>query len=62
MRSLSTAWFRLSERPERGASLAEYGLVVILVAIVALVAVAFMGVQVSSTYDVIADSLADVSS
>lgn len=45
-------------REEDGASLVEYGLVVILIAIVALTAVALAGDEVSLTYSEISSSLA----
>lgn len=47
---------------ERGAGLAEYGLLVILIAIVALVAVAVAGEEVSAQYSTIADELTDAGS
>ena len=43
---------------DRGASMVEYGLLVILIAIVALVAVQLAGTTVSSTYRDIANQLA----
>lgn len=42
---------------ERGAGLVEYGLLVILIAVVALVAVAVTGEEVSAQYSSIADEL-----
>jgi pilus assembly protein Flp/PilA len=42
---------------DRGASLVEYGLVVILVAIVALIAVQLAGNEVSNMYSEIASSV-----
>ncbi len=43
---------------ERGASMVEYALLVILIAIVAFVAVANFGSELSSTFGTIADSVA----
>lgn len=43
---------------DRGASMVEYALLVILVAIVALVAVALAGTELSGTYSEIASSVA----
>lgn len=51
-----------SSRPpsnERGASMVEYALLVILIAIVAFVAVQTFGTEVSSTFSTIADSIAE---
>ncbi len=48
-----TTWFQ----DEKGASMVEYALLVVLIAIVALIAVAFAGQQVSSTFDTIGDGL-----
>ena len=42
---------------DRGASMVEYALLVILVAIVALVAVALAGTELSTTYSEIASSV-----
>ena len=44
-------------REERGASMVEYALLVVLIAIVALVAVQFAGTQVSETFSEIGSSL-----
>lgn len=44
-------------RSERGASMVEYGLLVVLIAIVALVAVAAMGEQTSTLYSEINSGL-----
>ncbi len=43
---------------DRGASMVEYSLLVILIAIVALVAVALAGTELSGTYSEIASSVA----
>jgi len=48
-----TTWFQ----EEKGASMVEYALLVVLIAIVALIAVAFAGTQVSSTFNTIGDGL-----
>ncbi len=45
--------------PERGASMVEYALLVVLIAIVALVAVQLSGQELSSTYSEIASSVAN---
>ncbi len=45
---------------ERGAALAEWGLLVVLIAVVALVTVTMAGDQVSETYSYIADELQGV--
>ena len=42
---------------EKGASMVEYALLVVLIAIVALVAVSFAGEQVSSTFSEIGSGL-----
>jgi len=42
---------------EEGASMAEYGLLVALIAIVCIVAVALLGTQLSSVFNEIATSL-----
>ncbi|MFV1980708.1 MAG: Flp family type IVb pilin [Rhodothermia bacterium] len=47
---------------DRGASMVEYGLVVILIAIVALVAVTLVGTELSSTYSVINSGLVEAGS
>jgi pilus assembly protein Flp/PilA len=44
---------------DRGASLVEYGLLVLLIAIAALVAVRFFGTSLSGTYSEINSNLAD---
>lgn len=46
---------------ERGASMVEYALLVVLIALVAFVAVSLAGSTLSETYDTIAKSLADAS-
>ncbi|MFZ0625737.1 MAG: Flp family type IVb pilin [Acidimicrobiia bacterium] len=47
---------------ERGASMVEYALLVLLIAIVALVAVTFAGTSLSSTYSEISSNLVEVGS
>ena len=42
---------------ERGASMVEYALLVVLIAIIALVAIRLAGQEVSRTFSTIADSL-----
>jgi len=49
---------RRIKRDEEGASMVEYALLVILIAIVALVAVALAGTELSGTYSEIASSVA----
>ena len=44
---------------ERGASMVEYSLLVLLIAIVALVAVALAGTELSGTYSEISSNLVD---
>lgn len=53
-------WAALQSRmvgDEEGASLVEYALLVALIAIVALVAIQFVGEQVSDEFDTIGNSL-----
>ena len=50
-----TTWMK----DEKGASMVEYALLVVLIAIVALVAVAFAGDEVSSMYSEIATDIQD---
>lgn len=57
-RRLSVRWSVFATR-EHGASMVEYALLVALIAIVALVAVAFLGTSLDSTYDDIGSSLVD---
>jgi Flp pilus assembly pilin Flp len=45
---------------ERGASMVEYSLLVLLIAIVALVAVTYAGTQLSDTYSEISSNLVEV--
>ena len=49
---------RLSLTDDRGASMVEYALLVVLIAIIAIVAIKFAGSQVSSTFSTIGESLA----
>ena len=46
-------------KDDRGAALAEWGLLVVLIAIVALVAVTIAGNEVSETYSEIASAVSD---
>jgi pilus assembly protein Flp/PilA len=52
-------WTKLTSRfqDEKGASMVEYALLVVLIAIVALVAIRLAGTQVSQTFSTIADAL-----
>lgn len=52
-----TSWLQ----EEKGASMVEYALLVVLIAIIALVAVQFAGEQVSSTFDKVANELSSAS-
>lgn len=47
------AW--LGDRPDRGATMVEYSIMVVLVAAVAFLAVATMGVQVNTLYQAAVD-------
>ena len=49
------AWLALHD--EKGASLVEYALLVVLIAIVAIVAITFAGQQVSETFSEIGENL-----
>ena len=44
-------------RDEEGASLVEYGPLVALIAVVAIIAITFVGEQVSSNFDNVGDNL-----
>ena len=52
-------WTRIQEQlaSERGASLVEYALLVVLIAIVAILAIQFAGGEVSSTFSEIVSEL-----
>ena len=50
------AWLALHE--DKGASLVEYALLVVLIAIVAILAISFAGDQVSETFSEIGSELA----
>ena len=50
---------RLMLSDDRGASMVEYALLVVLIAIIAIVAIKFAGSQVSSTFSEVAQSLAN---
>lgn len=52
--------FAIPRDGERGAALAEWGLLVVLIAVVALIAVSFTGQQVSGEYGDIATTLTNV--
>ena len=49
-------WFLKFENEEEGASMVEYALLVVLIAVVALVAVRITGSSLSSTYSDIGNS------
>ncbi len=55
---ITAAWVALKD--ERGASMVEYALLVVLIAIVAIVAIRFAGTEVSETFDNIATNLDSV--
>ena len=46
-------------RDDRGASLVEYALLLVLIAVVAIAAVTVVGEQVDTTFDVIGDSMSN---
>jgi Flp pilus assembly pilin Flp len=50
-------WLQSRWNDDTGASMVEYALLVVLIAIVAIVAVRFAGTQVSSTFDNIGQNL-----
>ena len=57
-----TLWTKIVDwynTEEKGASMVEYALLVVLIAIVALVAVSLAGDQISTTFSNIAQSLAN---
>jgi Flp pilus assembly pilin Flp len=60
MTSLLNAMNRLTRQPERGTALAEWALLVVLIAIVAIVGVTLGGEEVSGQYSNIASSLDSV--
>lgn len=51
-------FFQLFLDDERGAAMAEYGLLVVLIAIIALSAVSLVGDEVSENYSTITSSIA----
>lgn len=51
-------FFQLFFDDERGAAMAEYGLLVVLIAIIALSAVSLVGDEVSENYSTITSSIA----
>jgi Flp pilus assembly pilin Flp len=57
--SMLALWTKVTSwmREEKGASMVEYALLVVLIAIVALVAVQIAGNEVSETFSEIADGL-----
>lgn len=52
------AWW-MTMREDTGASLVEYALLVVLIAIIAILAIRFAGTQVSGTFSEIGNSLAN---
>ena len=54
--------FLTSLKSEEGAALAEWGLLVVLIAIVAMIAVTASGAEVSETYSEISSALVDAGS
>lgn len=57
MLALYTKIVEWARDEEKGASMVEYALLVVLIAIIALVAVALAGEQISTTFSNIAQSL-----
>ena len=55
---LTKLWIRI-QMSDRGASMVEYSLLVILIAILALIAVQFAGKELSDTYSFIGDEVAN---
>ena len=53
---------RVSLQDERGAALAEWGLLVVLIAVVAFVAVSAAGAELSETYSEISSDLVNAGS
>jgi Flp pilus assembly pilin Flp len=51
------AWLQSRLMTERGAGFAEYGLLAVLIAIVALIALEFTGTELSETYSEIASGI-----
>ena len=54
----ASAWLQAQCRTDRGASLVEYALLVGLIAVVCVVAVTFLGRQVSSKYSAVGSGIA----
>ncbi len=57
LRNTMQRWILFLTGHDRGASMVEYALLVVLIAIVALVAVQFAGTQLSDTYSEIGSGL-----
>ncbi len=55
--SLRVALIDLIDRDERGQGLVEYALILVLIAIVAILALAFIGTQLSTTLSSIGSSV-----
>lgn len=52
-----TFWLQSRAKSQRGAALVEWGLLVVLIAVVALIAVSFAGSQNSAMWSEVASSL-----
>ena len=50
-------WFQARWNDATGASLVEYALLLVLIAVVAIAAVTLVGEQVDSTFDVVGNSM-----
>ena len=57
MKSLLAAWGGKSRRSEAGQGLAEYALILALIAIVAIIALLFLGSQISDKLSVIGNAM-----
>ena len=53
-------WFQARWNDETGASLVEYALLLVLIAVVAIVAIGIVGDEVNSTFTEVGDSMAAV--
>ena len=51
------AWLRTKTTSEKGASLVEYALLIVLIAIVCIVALQFLGDRASEQFDSVGNSL-----
>ncbi len=50
-------WFQDRERDERGASLVEYALLLVLIAVVAIAALTFLGGTVANTFNNVGNAI-----